>query len=106
MTSPPPPTTPADDKVLERFLEKRRVRREKGETYRTYLKWSGKALEAPLSVVVGLGLGILLERKLGIAPWGTWGGLFFGTAAGVRALYRIVKQYQRENPDDDPREAR
>lgn len=100
MTTSGTPGTSVDDKVLDRFLEARRARHEKGAVYRTYLKWSGKALEAPLSVVVGLGLGMFLERKLGFAPWGTWGGLFFGTAAAVRALYRIVKQYQRENPEE------
>lgn len=94
------PAAGPDDKVLERFLEARRARQERGTLYRTYLRWSGKALEAPLSIVVGLGLGMILERRLGFAPWGTWGGLFFGTAAAVRALYRIVKQYQRENPDE------
>lgn len=88
----------ADDRVLERFLEKRRKNDERGALYRTYLKWSGKALEVPVSVVVGLLLGRLLEGWLpAVAPWGTWGGLFFGLVAAVRALYRIVKSYQRED---------
>lgn len=101
MNQPTPQVSAADDKVLERVLARRQQRQERGSVYRSYLRWSGKALEAPLSVVVGLGLGMLLERKLGFAPWGTWGGLFFGVAAAVRALYRIVKEYQREHPDDE-----
>jgi F0F1-type ATP synthase assembly protein I len=96
----------AEERVLERFLEKRAAKQaerdEKGQQYRTYLRWSGKALEIPLSVVVGLLLGMYLERKFGFAPWGTWGGLFFGVAAAVRAMYRLIKVYQRENPDDEP----
>ena len=51
----------ADDRVLERFLEKRRKNNERGDQYRTYLKWSGKALEAPVSVGGGLWLGGLPE---------------------------------------------
>lgn len=88
----------ADDRVLERFLEKRRKNREHGAQYRSYLKWSGRALEAPVSVVVGLLLGRLLDSQVpALAPWGTFAGLGFGVAAAVRALYRIVKAYQRED---------
>jgi F0F1-type ATP synthase assembly protein I len=88
--------------VLERYLEakanQQAARDEKGGQYRTYLRWSGKALELPVSIVVGLLLGMFLDKRFDIAPWGTWGGLFFGCAAGVRSLYRLVKVYQRENP--------
>lgn len=98
-----------EDRVLERFLEQRAAknaaRAEKGDQYRTYLRWSGKALEIPLSVIVGLLLGMWLERKFEFAPWGTWGGLFFGCAAAVRSIYRLIKVYQRENPDvEEPRD--
>lgn len=91
----------ADEKVLERFLERRRQRDEAGAMYRAYLRWSGRALEIPLSVVVGLGLGIVLERRFDVAPWGTRVGLAFGAAAAVRAIVRLVRAYRREHPDDD-----
>ena len=95
---------PAEERVLERFLEKRAAKQaerdEKGQQYRTYLRWSGKALEIPISVVVGLLLGMYLEKQFDFAPWGTWGGLFFGVSASVRAMYRLIKVYQRENPDE------
>ncbi len=95
---------PAEERVLERFLEKRAAKQaerdEKGQQYRTYLRWSGKALEIPISVVVGLLLGMYLEKQFDFAPWGTWGGLFFGVSAAVRAMYRLIKVYQRENPDE------
>lgn len=91
-------TQPADERVLERFLEKRRQKHERGQQYRSYLTWSGRALEAPVSVVVGLVLGRVLEGYVpAVAPWGTWAGLGFGLAAAVRALYRLVKVYQRED---------
>ncbi|MCC7072000.1 MAG: AtpZ/AtpI family protein [Deltaproteobacteria bacterium] len=95
-------TRPADERVLERFLEKRRRQHERGQQYRSYLTWSGRALEAPVSVVVGLLLGRLLDGSVpAIAPWGTWAGLGFGLAAAVRALYRLVKAYQREDARAD-----
>ncbi|OGQ10002.1 MAG: hypothetical protein A2138_01610 [Deltaproteobacteria bacterium RBG_16_71_12] len=91
-------TGSADDRVLERFLEKRKKNREHGAQYRSYLRWSGKALEAPVSVVVGLLLGRFVDGRLPeLAPLGTFAGLLFGVAAAVRALYRIVKAYQRED---------
>lgn len=101
-----------DDRVLERFLERRAAqqqsRLEKGAERRLMLRWSGKALEIPVSVVVGLFLGMGLEHLLpSIKPWGTWGGLFFGIAAAVRVMVRMARQYQKENPeeprDTDPR---
>ena len=110
MTSPTPSTSSssgdADDRVLNRYLEKHRAKKnqrlEKGAQYREYLRWSGKALEVPLSVVVGLLLGKFLGTKFGFEPWGTWGGIFFGTLAAIRAMYRITVAYKKEHPDDEP----
>jgi F0F1-type ATP synthase assembly protein I len=93
MTSP-------EDQIIERFQAKRRKRLERGEQYRTYMRWSGRALEVPVSVVVGLLLGRFIGHTFNVEPWGTWLGLFFGVAAAVRALYRITVAYQKEHPDD------
>jgi hypothetical protein len=83
-----PKAVPAEERVLERFLEKRAAKQaardEKGAQYRTYLRWSGKALEIPISVVVGLLLGMYLEKRFGFAP-GAWAACLH-CAATVRAL--------------------
>jgi hypothetical protein len=89
-----------EDRVIDRYLEKKRARQEKGAQYRTYMRWSGKALEAPVSVVVGLLLGRWIGQWLDVEPYGTWIGLFFGVVTAIRALYRITVAYKKEHPDD------
>ena len=46
---------PPEERVLERFIAarnaKKAARAEHGAQYRQYLKWSGRALEIPLSVI-------------------------------------------------------
>ncbi|HEY4221478.1 MAG TPA: AtpZ/AtpI family protein [Myxococcota bacterium] len=83
---------------LQREIEKRAARQAFGAEYRKYMRWTGRALEVPLSVVVGVALGVFLERHFDIAPWGMALGLFFGIATGVRFGYRLYHSYLRENP--------
>ncbi|MBF0142704.1 MAG: AtpZ/AtpI family protein [Magnetococcales bacterium] len=45
------------------------------------------------AVLVGLGLGYLLDQWLGTGPWCMVASLFFGVAAGFLNVYRAV------NPD-------
>jgi F0F1-type ATP synthase assembly protein I len=88
---------------LDRFLERRRAkgvaRAEAGRQYRSYLRWSGRALELPAAVVVGLLLGRFIGDAVGAKEIGTWLGLAFGVATAVRSAYRLVKAYQREEAD-------
>jgi F0F1-type ATP synthase assembly protein I len=99
------PTTPTDERVLERFLEarakKQAERAEKGESYRQYLKWSGRALEIPVSVVVGLLLGRFLGGLVDHKDIGTALGLFFGVVTAVRAMVRLARAYSREEGGGD-----
>ena len=89
-------TTP-EDRVLERFLAKRQRRLAKGAEVRSLMWWSGKALEVPLSVVVGILLGLLLQRWVpAAAPWGFWGGLVTGIATAVRAAWRLKNAYAQD----------
>ena len=66
--------------------------------YREYLKAGAIGLEVGLSIIVGAGLGYLIERYFNIAPWGLLAGTGFGMAAAGRALYRFSKRYLKENP--------
>lgn len=94
-------TGPAEERVLERFLAareaKRAARAEKGAAYRTFLVWSGRALEIPLSVMVGMLLGRWIGGYFAHAGAGTLIGTIFGVAAAVRAVVRIVRIVQRED---------
>ena len=66
--------------------------------YREYLKAGAIGLEVGLSIIVGAGLGYLIERYFNIAPWGLLAGAGFGIAAAGRTLYRFSKRYLRDNP--------
>lgn len=64
-------------------------------------------LELALSVLLGLFVGSWLDRKLG-TRWIALVGFGFGLAAGVRTLWRAVRQANQdaERMDREEREAR
>lgn len=65
-------------------------------------------IEIALSVAVGLLGGSWLDKKFGTYPWLTAIGLAYGVAAAGRAVYRALKQANREleKLDREEREAR
>lgn len=66
--------------------------------YRDYLKAGAIGLEVGLSILVGGGMGYVVERYFDITPWGLVVGAVFGMAAAGRTLYRFSKRYLKENP--------
>lgn len=48
-------------------------------------------IELVTTVLVGLGIGIVLDRWLGTAPWLMVVLIFLGGAAGVMNVYRVVR---------------
>lgn len=46
--------------------------------------------ELVVSTLIGVGLGYGLDQWLGSAPWFMVVFLFFGAAAGIRSMYRLV----------------
>jgi F0F1-type ATP synthase assembly protein I len=65
-------------------------------------------LEFGLSVLFGLWAGQWLDRKFSLYPWLTLVGLGFGTAAGIRNLFRAMKRAKAELLEEEraEREAR
>ena len=59
---------------------------------RDYARYFYLGLMFPSSIAVGAAMGWLLERWLGIEPWGIIGGFFFGVAAGALNFYRDYKK--------------
>ncbi len=63
----------------------------------------GHALELGVQiggcVIIGLGIGILLDRWLGSSPWMMLLFLAFGFAAAVRTLLRFVSRSQPQQDD-------
>jgi len=45
-----------------------------------------------LALVIGVAGGLWLDRTLGTAPWGFFGGFGLGLAAGIVNVYRITRR--------------
>ena len=60
-------------------------------------------LEISLAIGIGYFGGRYLDGKLGSAPWLAWIGFAAGVGAGIKALVRVVRDYQKslENDQDD-----
>ncbi len=78
-------------------------RQDRKAFFRELGKYSALGLEMALSVVIGMGIGYYLDRRLGTAPWLTvvWIGL--GFAAGVRSLYRAAVRSGKDLERDEER---
>lgn len=48
-------------------------------------------IEMIAALCVGVGLGWLADRYLGIRPWGLIAGFFLGSAAGIMNAFRAVQ---------------
>jgi len=58
-------------------------------------------IEIVLAVLVGYLGGQWLDRHLGTTPWLKWVGLVVGLGAAIKALHRVVRQYNRSLDEDD-----
>lgn len=54
-----------------------------------------------LAIIIGLFVGILLDRKFGTTPWLTLIFLALGIIAGFRNIFYIFKKYGLEYEDED-----
>lgn len=61
-------------------------------------------IEVVLSIAAGLLGGSWLDKKLDTTPWLTVIGLGYGLAAAARAIYRALKQANREQTELDRQE--
>lgn len=61
-------------------------------------------IEIVLSVAVGLLGGQWLDKKFGASPWFTLIGLAYGLAAASRAVYRALKQANKDAEELDRKE--
>ncbi|HEX7597299.1 MAG TPA: AtpZ/AtpI family protein [Polyangia bacterium] len=63
------------------------------------------AVGLEISIAIGIGYfgGRYLDGRLGTAPWLTWIGFAAGIGAGIKALVRVVRTYQKslENDEED-----
>ncbi|HWP35103.1 MAG TPA: AtpZ/AtpI family protein [Thermodesulfobacteriota bacterium] len=64
-------------------------------------RYAAVGIEVAASVVIGLLMGMGLDRLFGTAPWLALVFLVLGSAAGVRALLRALRAWQREEEGGD-----
>jgi ATP synthase protein I len=62
---------------------------------------SAVGLEIALAIGIGYFGGRYLDGKLGSAPWLAWVGFGAGVGAGIKALIRVVRTYQKSLENDD-----
>ncbi len=65
-----------------------------------WTKYSAGALEAGISVVVGLAIGAYLDQQFHTEPWQMIFWLICGSAAGGRALYRLAKRIEADEASE------
>lgn len=58
--------------------------------------FSSLGLQVALSIVIGLGLGIFLDRRYDTNPWLTLIGLGLGIAAGYRNIALALRKIQKQ----------
>lgn len=67
------------------------------ELFRLVSKFSTIGLEMGFSVVIGLLIGIYLDRYFKTEPWMTIVFLLFGVAAAFRVIIRVAKESRQED---------
>lgn len=61
------------------------------ETMRSFGTLGSVGLSFVISIVMGAGLGLLIDRWIGAGHWGFFIGFFLGLAAGVITVVRASK---------------
>jgi ATP synthase protein I len=76
----------------------------RSQLYTDLLKYSTLGLEMGAAVVIGLLIGVYLDRRFGTDPWLTLIFLGFGFAAAGRAVARVIKKGAFEAEEEDVEE--
>ena len=97
------------DEFSKRLDAARGARHDAGTTRADGGRPSGQAFrlssELLAALIVGVLLGLGLDRLLGIAPWGILAGVFLGFGAGVLNVARVMKAQQVDRPATEDGEA-
>jgi len=70
---------------------------ENGRTLRSLGALSAVGLSFVVAVVIGAGLGYVLDRGLGTSPWLFLLCFFLGLAAGMRTVFRTVAAVSKQD---------
>ncbi len=68
------------------------MKNETRQVIRDLAYYSSLGLMVALSIVIGLAIGLFVDRWLGIAPWGMFIFLILGIVAGFRNILMAMKR--------------
>lgn len=114
MTERSPPDPPEDlDRRLRRFRQERDAasgRTERSPSSRSGLGYALRlGVEIVAALIIGVGIGYMLDRWMNTAPFLALLGFFFGAAAGLMNVYRVatgqgsaVGYGKKRDGDDSP----
>ena len=71
------------------------MKRETRRAYKELAYYSSLGFSVALSIFIGLGIGIWLDRKFDTSPWLMLIFLIFGIIAGFRNIARAIKRVRK-----------
>jgi ATP synthase protein I len=71
------------------------MKRETRRTFRELAYYSSLGFSVSLAIFIGLGIGVLLDRKFDTSPWLTLIFLVLGIAAGFRNIALVIKRARK-----------
>ncbi len=71
------------------------MKRETRRTFRELAYYSSLGFSVSLAIFIGLGIGVLLDRKFDTSPWLTLIFLVLGIAAGFRNIAHVIKRARK-----------
>lgn len=69
----------------------------KKDNFTTLLQYSSVGLEMGLCVVIGITLGYFLDKYFQTSPYLTILFMFFGIAAAIKTIVRLIKQVAKDD---------
>ncbi len=70
------------------------------------LRYSSLGLEMGAAIVIGLLIGLWLDRRFGTSPWLTIVFLLLGIAAGFKNLFKLIVEEERKDRKGPPPDER
>jgi ATP synthase protein I len=71
------------------------MKRENRRVFKELAYFSSLGISVSLAVFIGLGIGVLLDRKFDTTPWCTLIFLVLGIIAGFRNIARVIKRARK-----------
>lgn len=71
------------------------MKRETRRTFKEFAYFSSLGISVSLAIFIGLGIGVVLDRKFDTSPWFTLIFLGFGIVAGFRNIGRVIKKARK-----------